>query len=135
MMLTTLKYGKLTIVDKYSHTDFVDENGVIITSILIDDGDVYITVVDAKDVDEEEGFKPIDVKEVRYFIKLYESGEVRFTFNIDEGDEEEYPTIREMIKTNKEAHDMMNRRDYRHLFGDGLEMVEIIFEEYSCVHG
>ena len=133
-MLITKKYMNIVTIDEYTHTDFVErEWGVIKTTILINDGDVYITIIDAKDVDED--FNPIDVKELRYFIKLYESGEVHFTFNLDEGEEIIYHSITEMIDNNEAAHDMMNRHDYRHLFGDGLEMVSTIFEEYNSLHG
>ena len=94
---------------------------------------MFITIIDAGDLDED--FNPVDVKEMRYFIKLYASGEVHFTFNLDEGEEETYHSIAEMIEKNMAAHDMLNRRDYRHLFGDGLKMVETIFGEYEAIHG
>ena len=133
-MILRMNYGKFSVCDNYSHTDFIErENGCIVTSVLVDDGDVFITIIDAGNLDED--FNPVDVKEMRYFIKLYASGEVHFTFNLDEGEEETYHSITELLKNNKEAHDMLNRRDYRHLFGDGLKMVSTIFEEYSSLHG
>ncbi|EGC04254.1 hypothetical protein [Ruminococcus albus] len=129
--MITKKYGKFTVVDEYSHTDYIDrENGVIITSVIINDGDVYISVIDAEDINGD--FNPIGIKEKRYIINLYDSGDVHFTSPC--GECKKYKSIKEMMKENKAAYDMLNRHDYRHVFDDGLDMISTIFKEYNSLH-
>lgn len=132
-MLITKKYMNIVVTDEYSHTDFVErENGCIVTSILINDGDVYITVIDAKDVDE--AFNAIDVKEERYKITLKNDGEVELTIN--DGEKKKttvFYSLQHMLKDER-GQEIIMRHDYRHLFGDGLEMVKAIFEEYDSLH-